>query len=218
MECGTPFTRREAARTSAPRATRSGSAAAVGYRRYERRSGLRRGLLAWLAVTVVAVVAVIALIAFFSTSVVKPYVGRSVNQNLNGQLGSTIPQLTPNSGASLAGQTLVITQQQINDEIAKNADSLHPLSDVSVQIVNQQFIINFSAYGVSGRYEGQAVMRDGKPVLTNGHISGALGWVVSTSDVETAFNREIAAAVDQAGVQVSSVALQPGQMVLTLAS
>ncbi|HVB65117.1 MAG TPA: hypothetical protein VNE17_10325 [Nitrolancea sp.] len=192
--------------------------AAVNYRRYERRSGAKRSLLAWLAVLLLTVIGVLALIAFFSSSVIKPYVGRSVSQNLNGQLNLSIPQVTPNAGASLAGQTLVITQQEINDQIAKNAASLGPLSDVNVQITDQQFVVDFSAYGLSGRYQGQVVMRDGNPVVTNGHITGALGWVVPTNQVESAFNKEIAAAVTQAGVQVSSVSLQTGEMVLTLAS
>jgi hypothetical protein len=42
--------------------------------------------------------------------------------------------------------------------------------------------------------------------------------VVPTNQVESAFNKEIASAVTQAGVQVSSVSLQAGEMVLTLAS
>jgi hypothetical protein len=150
--------------------------------------------------------------------VIKPYVGRSVSQNLDGQLNLSIPQITPNAGASLAGRTLVITQQQINDRITANADSLGPLSDVKVQITDQQFIVAFSAYGLSGRYQGQVVMRDGNPVVTNGHVTGALGLVVPTNQVESAFNKEIASAVTQAGVQVSSVSLQAGEMVLTLAS
>jgi hypothetical protein len=62
------------------------------------------------------------------------------------------------------------------------------------------------------------VMRDGNPVVTNGHVTGALGLVVPTNQVESAFNKEIASAVTQAGVQVSSVSLQAGEMVLTLAS
>jgi len=217
-ECGTPFTRREASRRPSPRVVATSNTAAVNYRRYERRSGAKRSLLAWLAVLLLAVIGVLALIAFFSSSVIKPYVGRSVSQNLNGQLNLSIPQVTPNAGASLAGQTLVITQQEINDQIAKNAASLGPLSDVNVQITDQQFVVDFSAYGLSGRYQGQVVMRDGNPVVTNGHITGALGWVVPTNQVESAFNKEIAAAVTQAGVQVSSVSLQTGEMVLTLAS
>lgn len=160
----------------------------------------------------------IALIAFFSTSIIKPYVGKSVGDKLNDQLGSTIIGVTPNSGAALAGQTLTISQDQINQRITENADSLGPLDDVQVQITGDAFIVDFSAYGVSGQYTGQVVMQNGNPVLTNGDISGALGWVVPTNQVESAFNKQIAAAVDQAGVQVSSVALQPGQLVLTLAS
>ena len=215
-ECGAPFTRREAARRPGSRVSARSNTAAVNYRRYERRSGAKHSLLAWLAALLLTVIAVLALIAFLSSSVIKPYVGRSVSQNLDGQLSLGIPQVTPNAGASLAGQTLVITQSQINDQIAQNAASLGPVSNVNVQITDQQFIVDFSAYGLSGRYQGQVVMRDGNPVVTNGHITGALGWVVPTNQVETAFNHEIASAVAQAGVQVSSVSLQPGEMVLTL--
>lgn len=217
-ECGAPFTRREATRRPSPQYAGASNTAAASYRRYERRSGAKKGLLAWLAVVLFTVIVVIALVAFFSTSIIKPYVGKSVSNNLNDKLGSTIIGVTPNAGAALAGQTLTISQDQINQKIAQNADSLGPLSDVHVKITDQAFVVDFSAYGASGQYTGQVVMQNGNPVLTNGHISGALGWVVPTNQVESAFNKQIAAAVDQAGVQVSSVALQPGQLVLTLAS
>jgi len=218
-ECGAPFTRREATRRTSPQyAAGTSNTAAASYRRYERRSGPKKALLAWLAILLVTVIAVLALIAFFSTSIIKPYVGKSVSNQLNDKLGSTIIPVTPNSGAALAGQTLTISQDQINRKIAENADALGPLKDVHVQITGQAFVVDFSAYGASGQYTGQVVMQDGKPVLSNGHISGALGWVVPTNQVEAAFNKQIAAAVDQAGVQVSSVAMQPGQLVLTLAS
>ncbi|HVX29755.1 MAG TPA: hypothetical protein VHA53_04685 [Nitrolancea sp.] len=218
-ECGTPFTRREASRRPSPQYAGASNTAAASYRRYERRSGAKKGLLAWLAVVLLTVIVVIALVAFFSTSIIKPYVGKSVSRNLDDQLGgSTLIPVTPNSGAALAGQTLTISQDEINQKIAENADALGPLDDVHVQITGQAFVVDFSAYGVGGQYTGQVTMQNGKPVLTNGHISGALGWVVPTDQVESAFNKQIASAVDQAGVQVSSVALQPGQLVLTLAS
>jgi hypothetical protein len=217
-ECGAPFTRHEATRRPSPQYACASNTAAANYRRYERRSGAKKGLLAWLAVVLFTVIVVIALVAFFSTSIIKPYVGKSVSNNLDDKLGSTIIGVTPNAGAALAGQTLTISQDQINQKIAENADSLGPLSDVHVRITDQAFVVDFGAYGMSGEYTGQVVMQDGNPVLTNGHISGALGFVVPTNQVEAAFNKQIAAAVDQAGVQVSSVALQPGLLVLTLAS
>jgi hypothetical protein len=217
-ECGAPFTRREASRRPSPQYAAESNTAAAGYRRYERRSGAKKGLLAWLAVVLVAAIVVIGLVTFFSSSVIKPYVGKSVSNQLDDQIGSTIIGVTPNSGAALAGQTLTISQDQINQKIAENAESLGPLDDVHVQITGDAFVVDFGAYGMSGQYTGQVTMQNGSPVLTNGHISGALGWVVPTNQVEAAFNKQIAAAVDQAGVQVSSVALQPGQLVLTLAS
>lgn len=176
--------------------------------------------MAWMMVLLLVVITVIALAAFFSSSVIKPYVGRTVNSDLQGQIAAGIPKLTavPTTATDPGAKQLVITQQEINDQIAKNAGSLGPLSSVSVQIDQARFIVNFSAYGMTGKYQGQVAMRGGEPVVTGGHITGVLGWFVPTDQVETAFNREIAAAVSQAGVQVASVSLQPGEMILTLNS
>ncbi len=174
-----------------------------------------------MAVLLLVVIGVIALAAVFSSSVIKPYVGRTVNNDLQGQIGASVPKVTPVTSSTTANpgaNQLVITQQQINDEIAKNAGSYGPLSSVAVQITDGQFIVNFSAYGMTGKYQGHVEMQNGEPVVTGGHITGMLGWFVPTSQVESAFNREIASAVAQAGVQVNSVALRPGEMVLTLNS
>ncbi len=216
--CGTPFTRREASRRPTGRRGSKGGTAAVSYRNYQQGSRVRRSVIAWLAVLSIVIVAVVALAAFFSSTVVPSYVGRSVNNSLQGQIISSVPKVTPNPTASSGATQMVITQQEINDEIAKNAASYGPLSSVSVQIDNGQFIVNFAAYGMTGRYQGHVEMQNGEPIVTGGHITGMLGWFVPTSQVEAAFNRQIAAAVQQAGVQVSSVALRPGEMVLTLTS
>ena len=79
---------------------------------------------------------------------------------------------------------MIITQQEINDQVAKNAGSFGPVSNVKVQIDTNQFIVTFSAYGMNGRYAGEAVMQNGEPVLTNGKVTGPLGMFVSTSTVE----------------------------------
>ena len=134
--CGAPFTRREAAkrqgpigpqavrRRSPPRAATSGG------------TGPGRSVMAWMVVLLLVVIAVIALAAFFSSSVVKPYVGRTVNSDLQGQIGGSVPKVTPSTSASADpdANQLVITQQEINDAIAKNAGSFGPLSSVAVQI------------------------------------------------------------------------------------
>ena len=218
--CGAPFTRREAAKRQGPYRTSGGSSAVAAARRYERGTGPGRSVMAWMVVLLLVVIAVIALAAFFSTSVVKPYVGRTVNSNLQGQIGGSVPKVTPSTSASADpnANQLVITQQEINDRIAQNAGSFGPLSSVSVEIDQGEMVVDFSAYGMSGKYKGHVEMQNGQPVVTGGHITGMLGWFVPTDQVESAFNREIASAVSQAGVQVSSVDLRPGEMVLTLNS
>ncbi len=218
-KCGTPFTRREAAKRPSGRRVSTVASPVASARRYERRSGVRKSLLAWMAVLLITVIGVVALAALFSSSVIKPYVGRTVSNDLQGQIVSSVPKVTPGATTVDPGANqMVITQQQINDEIAKNAGSFGPLSSVAVKIEDGQFNVNFSAYGMSGNYQGHVEMLNGEPVVTGGHITGMLGWFVPTDQVESALNREIAAAVSQAGVQVSSVALRPGEMILTLNS
>ncbi len=167
----------------------------------------------------------VGLAAFFSSNVVKPYVDRSVNKNGDSPVltaVATVPPVTNSAGdqttAASGALKMVITQQDINNQIAKNAGSFGPVSNVQVQIDTNQFIVTFSAYGMSGRYAGEVVMQNGEPVLANGKVTGALGMFVSTSTVENALNKQIAAAVTKAGVQVNSVALRPGEMVLSLNS
>lgn len=218
--CGAPFTRREAAKRPSTRRAASGTSPVATVHRYERESGAGRSVLAWMAVLLLVVIAVVALAVVFSSSVVKPYVGRTVNNDLQGQIAASVPKVTPftPSTTNPSANQLIITQQQINDQIAKNAGSYGPLSSVAVQITDGQFIVNFSAYGMTGKYQGHVEMQNGEPVVTGGHVTGMLGWFVPAAQVETAFNREIASAVAQAGVHVSSVALRPGEMVLTLNS
>jgi hypothetical protein len=220
--CGAPFTRREAAKRSASSRAAVATSPAQSYRRYERRSGVRRSLIAWLSVVTIVVIAVVALAALLSSSVLKPYVDKQVDGNVQAAVSTavaSVPTPAPSDSQQVAGASqLVITQQEINDQIARSANSFGPVSGVEVQINSDQFIVNFKAYGLSGRYTGQVAMRNGQPVLTNGHVSGPLGMFVSTSTVENALNRQIAAQVAMRGVQVSSVALQPGKMVLTLSS
>lgn len=221
--CGAPFTRREAAKRPASSRATVVPSPPQSYRRYERSSGVRRSVIAWLSVLTIVVIAVVALAAFFSSSVVKPYVDKKVNTNVQAAVSTAVSSAPTTAAATDSQQTsgseqLVITQQEINDQIAQNASSFGPVSGVQVQIDSGQFIVNFKAYGMSGRYTGEVAMRDGQPVLTNGHVSGTLGMFVSTSTVENALNRQIAAQVSKRGVQVSSVALQPGKMVLTLSS
>ncbi len=218
--CGAPFTRREAAKRQGSYRPSGGSSAVAAARRYERGNGVGRSVMAWMVVLFIVVIAVVALAAFFSSSVVKPYVGRSVNNNLQGQIAGSVPKVTPATSTSTDANAnqLVITQKEINDRIAQNAGSFGPLSSVAVEIDQGQLVVDFSAYGMSGKYKGHVEMQNGQPVVTGGHITGMLGWFVPTDQVESAFNHEIATAVSQAGVQVSSVDLRPGEMVLTVNS
>ena len=218
--CGAPFTM-SARRAAAPRVAPRPSGAAT-YRTYQRGTGVGRAVIAWLAVLFLAAIAVLALITVFSSSVVKPYVGRQIEQSFAQPTvtATTAPAQTPAAAAaasSSGGRHVVITEQQLNQQIAEHQDQLSPLDSVTVQIQPDQLVMTMKSHGVSGTYRGHIEVQDGKPVLTGGKVDGLLGYVVPTAQLETVLNRQIDAAVAQSGVEVQSVALQQGQMAVSYA-
>ena len=226
--CGFPFTREEADTGRA--AARSGSTqGAVRYREWERGPGVGRRLLGCLGFTILAVVVVLGVVTVVSNAVVRPYIGRAIAAHLRLPTTSSTAQSDPaTTSTSTAAAVLVprvpadaaqvvITQDQLNANIAAHAGEIRPLDTATVRITPTEVAVDMSAYGVSGTYHGQVVVQNGKAVLTNGRIDGALGWVVPPGPIETALNDQIAASMDASGVSVTSVALQQGQMIVGLA-
>jgi hypothetical protein len=189
----------------------------MSYRTYQRGSGIGRALIAWLVVLGLAIGAIVVGSKLLSGAVVQPYIGRTIDENLQGQIGNNIviPTQAPNRTGNAS--TVVITEQELNQGIQDNADQLGPLDSARIEITNDELIVHMSAYGASGRYRGNVETRDGKPFVTGGRVDGMLGWVVPANQLEAALNREIATAVDRSGVTVQSVALEPGRMLLTVA-
>ena len=181
-----------------------------------------RAVVAWLAVLFLAAVAVLALITVFSSNVVKPFVGRQIEQNL---AQSTTPVATaaqapapaatakPGAGSS----QVVVTEGQLNDQIAQHQSEISPLDSVTVKIVPTELQVTMKSHGVSGTYHGNVVVQNGKPVVTGGHVDGLLGHVIPTAQLEDVLNQQIDAAVMKSGVTVQSVTLQQGQMVVDYA-
>lgn len=216
--------RRQGTRTAAVPANRTAS---TSYREWERGPGSGRRVISCLAILVLAVVIAVAAAAVLSSSVVRPYIGRQITKHL-ASIGTTQSASTSTSagsgqssgsGAVAAVPTpkpgerqIVVTQDELNQRIAAHQSQIKPLDSASVQLTPQGAEVTMRAYGLTGRYHGQVQAENGQVVVTNGHIDGPLGWVVPVSALESALNQQIAASLNQSGVQVDSVTLQQGQM------
>lgn len=217
VECGAPFTRRSAAGQATARRAAPAARQPAGYRTYHRGSGVGRAVVAWLAVLFLAAVVVLALIIVLSSSVIKPFVGQQLEQSLAAPTvtATSAAAAVPTAQAAEASpRQAIITEQQLNQGIAEHQDQLGPLDHVQVTIDADELSVELSSHGISGTYHGQVTVQEGKPALTNGHIDGLLGHVIPTRQLEDVLNQQIDAALEQSGVAVQSVTLQPGQLVV----
>lgn len=218
--CGQPFTRRAYARSQRMRPAPAVQAR-TQYREWERGPGVGRRVLGCLAVMVVTVVLLLAGFATFST-VVRPFVARTITERLS-PAASLSPEEpvappvvsvpTPSPGTL----QVTVTQEDLNQRIEANRDRIRPLDSAQVQITSEAFAIELRAFGLTGRYAGQVVVVDGEVQLTNGRITGPLGWLIPVAPLESALNDQLRNGLDQSGVAVDSVTLQEGQMTITLA-
>ena len=191
------------------------------YREWERGPGVGRRVLGCLAVMVVTVVLLLAGFATFST-VVRPFVARTITERLSpaASLSPEEPAAPPVVSVptpSPGTRQVTVTQEDLNQRIEANRDRIRPLESAQVQITPDAFAIELRAFGLSGRYEGQVTVVDGELQLTDGRITGPLGWLIPVAPLESALNDQLRNGLDQSGVAVDSVTLQEGQMTITLA-
>lgn len=203
-----------------------------GYRPEPRRRSSHKALGCLAGLILLAVIAVIG-VALFSRGVVKPYVGRQLDQHLNlpgiasKLTGNATPAATatatePSGQAAVAptpppgSHQVVITQDQLNQEIADHKDRIEPLDSASVTMTPGEMQVSMRAYGLSGTYHGQVAVSGGRAELTDGHIDGPLGWIVPVEPVQSALNDQLRSALNQNDVAIESVTLQQGQMVVAL--
>jgi hypothetical protein len=241
--CGAPFTRQAARRTRPeqggrrhdynyhqPRSTQPAGAAAFPQpgshapprrqkRVYRRNVGPGNraigGLIAFLIITIV----VISAAAILGSGDTSSRIGDGLSDGVSGIFGGTdnndgpdveVPEAPPEPQGE---QTWTLTEDELNQRLSAQEDAFGPADDVSVELGEGTVTVRFRAYGASGTYHGSLTTRDGVPVVADSTIDGALGWVVSSGQIDDALNREMAAVVSEQQVSVESVHVRPGEMI-----
>lgn len=214
--CGLAFTRQEAVGQRPERRVTQNPGNGTRRRTSRRRSGGGAALLAWMAFIVLLVIGGIALASVIKSEVVQPYVADRVDQTIAQELGSAIPIPTLPPEALSGNESLVITQEELNRRIQENAGQLGPLQDIRAEITADEIVVHLGAYGVSGSYHARVAAENGRVIVTEGRLDGALGWFVSGDRLTSIINREVERSLNSASVSVDSVALEPGQMIVAV--
>jgi hypothetical protein len=177
------------------------------------------GLIAFLIITIV----VISAAAWLSSGDTTSRIGDGVSERLAGAIpfnSNDEPSIdVPEAPAEPQGeQTWTLTEAELNERIRNNPDAFSPASDVRVELGEGTVTVRFRAYGVNGTYHGSITTQDGVPVVADSTVDGALGFVIGSSQIDDALNRQMAAVVEEQNVSVESVHVRPGEMVFGISS
>src|SRR5690606_38465249 len=151
-----------------------------------------------------------------------PFVARTITERLSpaASLSPEEPAAPPVVSVptpSPGTLQVTVTQEDLNQRIEANRDRIRPLDSAQVQITSEAFAIELRAFGLTGRYAGQVVVVDGEVQLTNGRITGPLGWLIPVAPLESALNDQLRNGRDRAGGAVAPVPLQEGKTTTTRA-
>jgi len=151
------------------------------------------------------------------TQVVQPRVGdMAVDGIRDGVREAVQDRIATEVGLELSGE-VTITEQEITDRLQSHGN-LGPIDDIQVHINPDGLSVDLSAYGLGGTYKAAVIEQDGSLALTNGHLDGALAYAVPEGELESAINRELAAALAAGGYRVEDVTLGDGALTLALTS
>jgi hypothetical protein len=173
------------------------------------------GLIAFLIVTIVVITAA----AWLSSGDTTSRIGDGLSDTIAGvaPFGSDddgpdveVPEVPPEPQGE---QTWTLSEGELNERIRNNPDAFSPASDVRVELNEGTVTIRFRAYGVNGTYHGSLTTRDGVPVVADSTIDGSLGFIIGSSQIDEALNREMASVVAEQDVSVESVHVRPGEMI-----
>ncbi|MFW6074339.1 MAG: hypothetical protein ACOC9Y_02010 [Chloroflexota bacterium] len=182
----------------------------------------RRGFLTflWVMIGLVTVAIVFLLVGVLATNtVLKPMIADDTGDQVEAGLQEAIEEESPSipeSSAEGSGSTgsdeIRITEDDINSRI--DQDDLGPLDRMDVSIEPDGVEVDLRAFGVSGTYRSSVQVVDGSVALSNGSISGPLGLVMPTDQIESKTNRAISSALNDVGYHVSQVTLQDDALVI----
>ncbi len=200
--------------TAPPRRQRRQRSAATG-------PGARAigGLIALLIITIV----VISAAAWLSSGDTSQRLGDGLGDRIAGGApfagdddGDPDIEVPDTPSEPQGNQTWTLTEGELNERVRNNPDAFSPASDVRIDLGEGTVTVRFRAYGMNGTYHGSLTTRDGVPVVADSTIDGALGFVVGSSQIDDALNREMASVVEEQNVSVQSVHVRPGQMIFGL--
>jgi hypothetical protein len=114
-----------------------------------------------------------------------------------------------------ANGQFVITEEEINADLAQYANLYEPIKDARVSILPDGIEASYKLYSLSSTFKTGLTVENGKIVVVNPHLSGVTSYAVDIDSVTATFEREVAELLARSGLQPTAVHLRDGSIVIT---
>jgi hypothetical protein len=126
-------------------------------------------------------------------------------------------QTLPTAIAALPSGELRLTEDQANAYFEANQQALEPIERLRVQFVPGQVIADVRVFGVDARVTSELAVRNGRLVVTNPRLDGALGLLISLEDLVRPVEQQINNQLLAQGQTIRDGRIEQGQIVVTIA-
>lgn len=167
--------------------------------------GFLLGCLAFLVIFAVAV----AFAWFAAQSQVSSWVSDELANGIAAELDAV------DAWPVRSGGVVVLTEDQINEELARNADRLSPLSNATVRITEDGFLASGTVFRVESSVTGNLVLTNGRVAVEDLEVSGTAARLIDAEQLAERFERELAALFRRLNLQPNALEMRDGSIVIS---
>src|SRR5690606_32899536 len=133
----------------------------------------------------------------------RPSIADSARDGVRDGLARELAQdsIDPNS------TTIRVDEVTMNEYLAASDAWFDPVSDIKIDITDNQAKASFSLYGLSGSFSAGVTVQDGLIRLVNPESSGTGGRLIDADDMARAIEAELRVFIQNTGRPVTNIAL-----------
>ncbi len=193
------------------------------YRHRAHHSGRRSWCLGTMIALITLSLIVLAVYILFMRPGLGHYLGQRLGQHLFDPPRTTPEQIeawiedgVPDVIAALPSGAVTVTQEQVNQYLAAQLETIHIIDSVTVYFLPGQVQADIQAFGFPGRISADPGIQDGRIVLHNPQINEPLGMMLSAESLAAALERQINAQLVARGQVVQALQVDHGQITLVI--
>lgn len=163
------------------------------------------GLLAIL----VGVLVVLMLVVWF---LLRPGIGNAARDGIDDGLAREL------NLHSIAAETttLTINEVTINEYLDASAAWFEPVTDLDIDLHDNEIEASFSLYGLSGTFSSGVTVQDGLIRLVNPSVNGAAGRLIDIDEITRVIETRLRLFVQEEGRPITNISVDEGELTINV--